>query len=862
MIKIKLLVFSGVILLGGFLFGSAHAAVTSTIWQSAQVGDWSNLLPTPVTYQNIAFSFTPTSTVRFSSADINLNAYNPDGNTDYILCVVPDDGRGFPLYRINTAPSSTCAVFSHAVSGGGATLFHFSFDGVDNSGVEGSAYNVPIAGPYPPPITVRANSTYWVLIGANGTPVNGQDQWRTLNYTSVIGDRSLTSVNNGGSWINGFTTFTAPLRITGSDDIGATDLEPVVIVPGLLGSDFKNGRWILQPRLAPYDSLRSTLIANGYVPDKTVFDFPYDWEKSNIVTAGLLKEKIGEIKMTCNCAKVNLIAHSMGGLVARRYIESDLYQNDVDQLIFLGTPHLGSPISYLAWEGGTTQITGPLDLAGIWMKWMMRGRAVEAGFPTDFAHPDMPIYEYLHSSSSPVLSFRELLPTYDYLRDTGNGTLRTYSAGYPENSFLEEINSAPSLSLLGQSGVKISNIYSNDQDTTKIIGVKNSSAFLPLWADGVPEKYEVGMGDGTVPEDSAIAINAENSFEIGGSHFSLPTTAEEEIVQILTGRAGAAAATAPPTKNFLLIMPFSPVDVLVTAPDGSKIGKDFSTGGEINQINGAYYSGFNSSDENIFIPNPEDGKYVVTTQGTGYGEYHILAVYGYNASSSATSSDIMFTGNTEPGLVENLNLAVNSSAPINNVIVPQDDIPPMIHYEPIDQQYSLHSPPVTFSFSVNDAGVGVLGVTSTLDGALISSPTALSFDRIGDHVIAISASDFVGNTTSTAVNYKVTYNFGGFLPPIKSGSDGTYNLGRTLPVKFQLTDANGAFVSTAVARFVVASVKNSVAVTAPAVDLFRYDAAENQYVYNLDTAKLATGIWQIKVLLDDGSSYTALISLK
>ena len=46
------------------------------------------------------------------------------------------------------------------------------------------------------------------------------------------------------------------------------------------------------------------------------------------------------------------MAHSMGGLVAREYTQSADYENDIDQLIFLGTPHRGSPKDYLAWEAG------------------------------------------------------------------------------------------------------------------------------------------------------------------------------------------------------------------------------------------------------------------------------------------------------------------------------------------------------------------------------------------------------------------------------------------------------------------------------------------------------------------------------
>lgn len=41
--------------------------------------------------------------------------------------------------------------------------------------------------------------------------------------------------------------------------------------------------------------------------------------------------------------RVILFAHSMGGLVARSYVESLLYRNDVSQLFSFGTPHRGAP---------------------------------------------------------------------------------------------------------------------------------------------------------------------------------------------------------------------------------------------------------------------------------------------------------------------------------------------------------------------------------------------------------------------------------------------------------------------------------------------------------------------------------------
>ena len=79
---------------------------------------------------------------------------------------------------------------------------------------------------------------------------------------------------------------------------------------------------------------------------------------------------------------------------------------------------------------------------------------------------------------------------------------------------------------------------------------------------------------------------------------------------------------------------FSPADIVLIAPDGKKVGKDFATGQEINEIAGAFYSGFDTDDEYITIPDPLDGEYKFEIQGTGNGgDFEIQANYIDNNNS-------------------------------------------------------------------------------------------------------------------------------------------------------------------------------------------------------------------------------------
>ena len=54
-------------------------------------------------------------------------------------------------------------------------------------------------------------------------------------------------------------------------------------------------------------------------------------------------------------SKVTIVGHSAGGLVARSYLQSKEYKNDVRRLITIGTPHMGASLSNLA---KLTQIFG------------------------------------------------------------------------------------------------------------------------------------------------------------------------------------------------------------------------------------------------------------------------------------------------------------------------------------------------------------------------------------------------------------------------------------------------------------------------------------------------------------------------
>lgn len=65
----------------------------------------------------------------------------------------------------------------------------------------------------------------------------------------------------------------------------------------------------------------------------------------------LLADGLADWRMQYPAAKpVSIIAHSMGGLVARHYVEGVGYRGGVERLIMLGTPNHGS--TWTGWRLG------------------------------------------------------------------------------------------------------------------------------------------------------------------------------------------------------------------------------------------------------------------------------------------------------------------------------------------------------------------------------------------------------------------------------------------------------------------------------------------------------------------------------
>lgn len=198
-----------------------------------------------------------------------------------------------------------------------------------------------------------------------------------------------------------------------------------------------------------------------------------------------------------------------------------------------------------------------------------------------------------------------------------------------------------------------------------------------------------------------------------------------------------------------------------------------------------------------------------------------------------------------------------------------DKTPPALTMPVLATSY-LYNASLTLTFGASDALSGLKASAATFNGAPVGSGASFTLNHPGTNTFTLTATDVADNTASQTATFSVLYRFGGFLPPVPNDGSGIFKQGSTVPVKFPLTDVNGAPVATAIAELTLQMLSGGAPVGTP-IDAtppgnasvgsrFEYDG--NHYRYNLSTKPLAVGAWQIQVHLDDGTVHTVVIGLK
>ena len=185
-----------------------------------------------------------------------------------------------------------------------------------------------------------------------------------------------------------YTTTTC--TITNQKQAGNT---PILIIPGVLGTDIYKGTdllWANSKMATGFDSFMDPLAFNsnlspidnslvatdvikkmtfntgilkfkvydytdglinqltspdiGYTEGKDLFTFPYDWRFGvSEDTVNQLKGEIAYIATQSGSSVGNVVAHSTGGLLVKKYVMENPVDHHIGKAVFVGVPNLGAP---------------------------------------------------------------------------------------------------------------------------------------------------------------------------------------------------------------------------------------------------------------------------------------------------------------------------------------------------------------------------------------------------------------------------------------------------------------------------------------------------------------------------------------
>ncbi|MEQ9367459.1 MAG: lecithin--cholesterol acyltransferase [Coleofasciculus chthonoplastes F3-SA18-01] len=287
------------------------------------------------------------------------------------------------------------------------------------------------------------------------------------------------------------------------DGIKATQL---TTVPGIIAGLIKTG---------DYKAIRKMFTENFQIIPGEIdsnkpanyFEFPYDWRRDNRVAARRLKKLI-DCKLRlwrdhsgAEDAKVILLAHSMGGLVARYYLEVLNGWYDCRLLITFGTPHRGSILA---------------------LNYLSNGHKIGLQDLTALVRSFTSIYQ--------------LLPIYPVINANGASYRVSELAGLP---YIDQKNAEEALAFHREIEAAVEQ-HETDADYLKnryeiipVVGIGQPTLQSATWfqeklfCDESPApdmSLPLNTGDGTVPRVSSVPIELTNKFReivIGERHSCL-----------------------------------------------------------------------------------------------------------------------------------------------------------------------------------------------------------------------------------------------------------------------------------------------------------------------------------------------------
>ncbi|HEV7702121.1 MAG TPA: DUF5018 domain-containing protein [Candidatus Paceibacterota bacterium] len=561
-----------------------------------------------------------------------------------------------------------------------------------NGVIDETNHTIALTVPFDTDIT-DLRPTIDISSGATISPVNNIDFSNPVVYTVTAEDDSTEE----------YTVIVV---------VGALVRNPVIIIPGVLGTEISKGGdklWLDLSRnltdigdqfmdslefnedLTPSDlslSLGNVIrkevakVGNvnfplfdysehliqefqdqGYVEGTDIFLFPYDWRSGvNEGNVNQLKQKIADVIAETGASKVDSIAHSTGGLLLKKYVMENSMDNHIDKAVFVGVPNTGVPKAVKVLLQGD----------GFDIPFLSDGEIKKIAKNLPVIYDLLPSEQYFNSKGSYIKVIEQKLFGYTE-KDLNFDEANTFLAVDHQLNVQALINSHHLHTAdfddydMRTAGVDVYAINGCKAGTLgKVREVRSHSLFGDFTSYMVPEQIP---GDGTVPLESStnLPINESNKYyALKTTNHGKMLTADgirQQIVNIISGSNLSAGDII--TQNISecklsgrAISVYSPLSIDVLDQDDNHAGLASDGVSIENNIPNADFEIFGEH-KFIYLPTDEGQTYTINIAGTGTGVF-TLTDTSIN-ENDVTGMQVFENVSVTPSLLGNVNLSDNTS---------------------------------------------------------------------------------------------------------------------------------------------------------------------------------------------------------
>jgi len=366
-----------------------------------------------------------------------------------------------------------------------------------------------------------------------------------------------------------------------------------IIIPGLFGSWNKQALlhnqtvnqidWNINPIVNEYTGLKNTLNNIGFIENQNYYFFYYDWRKGLNDLADNLKDFISG-KDFSQETQVNILGHSLGGLVGRIYAQK--YQPEfLSKIVTVGSPHQGTALAYKTAQAGELETNNSL----MWLGQKLVLQLNKSKLITD---------KKIVENKLPIVN--NLLPVNNYLirnnAELNNDRLKIKNTILPSYIDIDNISDR----LITFSG--------NIGDTLFGYRVGPRTFFdqiFDFYPDGRPISKIVQPGDLTVTLPSSKIGNQSQTFNFDHGELIY----KSDSIKVILDELGISYNDNEIIEGKKTVI-FPSLIFLMMSPAKMEIISN-------NKI-------FEENDGIIFIENATSGNYQIKITGTEKGEYQVI----------------------------------------------------------------------------------------------------------------------------------------------------------------------------------------------------------------------------------------------